>query len=73
MEEALVMTRNLGAAIVIAAGLILAAILTGGLYETRASSDGIFLWRTNRLTGASTICMVKSPNLNPVCYDAKPN
>jgi hypothetical protein len=67
------MTRNLGAAIAIATSLILAAILIGGFYETRTSGDGIFLWRTNRLTGEITLCMVKGPNANPVCYDSKPN
>jgi hypothetical protein len=67
------MSRNLGAAIVITMGLILAAILSGGFYETRASDDGIFLWRTNRFTGATTICMAKSANASPICYDAKSN
>ena len=65
------MIRNLGAVIAITIGLILAAILSGGLYETRASGDGIFLWRTNRFTGAITICMAKTASASPVCYDAK--
>jgi hypothetical protein len=67
------MTRNLGAAIVVGMSLIVAAILFGGIYDSRASGDGIFLWRTNKFTGAITICMAKSATANPVCYDAKRN
>lgn len=67
------MIRNLAAAIAIATSLILAAVLSGGLYETRASGDGIFLWRTNRFTGAITICMAKGASASPVCFDAKSN
>ncbi len=66
------MTRNLGMAIVIAIGLILAALLNGGFYEARVSGDGIFLWRTNRFTGTITMC-VASASASPVCHDAKSN
>jgi len=58
------------AAIVIALGLILAAILNRGFYESRLSSDGLFLWRTNRFTGAITFCMANSAGANPTCRDA---
>ena len=67
------MTRNLGAAIVVAAGLVLAAILTSGLYDSRLSGDGLFLWRTNKFTGAVRVSVVKSAVAGPICYDAKSN
>jgi hypothetical protein len=67
------MTRNLGAAIVITVGLVLAAILTSGLYDSHLSGDGVFLWRTKKFTGAVRVCMVKSAIAGLVCNDAKSN
>jgi hypothetical protein len=65
------MTRNFGAAIVLGAALVLAAMLNGGFYETHAE-QGIFFWRTNRFTGAITICVIQT-GAAPVCYNAKTN
>jgi hypothetical protein len=65
--------RNLGAAIVIAVALVLAAILNGGFYETHIAGEGVFFWRTNRFTGAITICVVQTGGASPVCYNAKTN
>jgi hypothetical protein len=67
------MTQNLGAAIALAIGLVLAAIMTGGLYESRTGGDGVFLWRTKRFTGAVATCVIKSASEGPVCSDAKSN
>ena len=66
------MTRNLGAAIALATGLVLAAIMRGGIYES-SSTNPIFLWRTNRFTGAVTMCISKQGDAAPVCSDAKSN
>ncbi len=72
------MTRlNLGAAIVLAVGLVIASVLIGGIYETRsASENAAFLWRINRFTGSIVICSPVShdphadPNvLAPQCFD----
>jgi hypothetical protein len=67
------MTRNIGAAIVLGAALVLAAMLNGGLYETHVAGEGVFFWRTNRFTGAITICVVQTGGAGPVCYNPKPN
>jgi hypothetical protein len=67
------MTQNLGTAIVIAVSLMVSAILISGIYDSRASGDGIFLWRTNKFTGAITLCVAHSATEGPVCFDAKPN
>jgi hypothetical protein len=43
--------------IIVAVGLVIAALLNGGLYELRASRDpGVFMWRVNKLTGATYFC-----------------
>ncbi|MGA8643875.1 hypothetical protein [Candidatus Binatus sp.] len=67
------MARNFSTAIVVAAGLIVAAMLIGGIYDSRASGDGIFLWRTNKFTGAITLCVAHSASEGPVCFNAKSN
>jgi hypothetical protein len=51
------MRHSLPAAIVIAIGLVLAAVLNGGLYDIRTPKDpAIFMWRVNKLTGATYFC-----------------
>jgi hypothetical protein len=51
-------TRNLGAAVVIAFGLIVATFLHGGIYEFRyaETAPAFVVYRINRFTGRVSFC-----------------
>jgi hypothetical protein len=53
--------ENTFAACIIALGLIIAAILHGGIYQLqRGPGNGEWVFRMNRLTGVLSICAVDS-------------
>jgi len=66
------MAANLKVAIVIGVGFVTAVFLFRGLYESHASENGVFLWRTNRFTGTVTFCAASTGGV-PTCTDAKSN
>jgi hypothetical protein len=72
LKKRRLMTANVRAAIVIAVAIILGATMMGGIYESRASGDGVFFWRINKFTGAIKACRPYA-DASPVCYDAKSN
>ena len=47
---------RMGWAIVLAVGLILAAFAYGGVYQLVVSKEG-FVYRMNRFTGATEVCV----------------
>ena len=54
------MKANIVAACIIALALIVAVALNGGLYQTqKANDDNSAVWRTNKVTGAVSICTIR--------------
>ncbi len=51
------MNRNLGPALVIALGLVVASVLIGGLYNSGTTADGTIIWKVNRFTGEVIVCV----------------
>ena len=49
---------NTRSAIILALGLILAALVYGGMYQvTSTGTDRPFMWRINKFTGSVAVCL----------------
>ncbi len=42
--------------IILAAGIAVASLFHGGIYNVRIANPGLFLWRVNKITGATYLC-----------------
>jgi len=51
------MTSNIRLAIIIAAGLIIAALFHGGIYEMTGTGFDSFAYRLNKFTGSVQVCV----------------
>ena len=66
------MNENLGAAIVLATGIVVASIFIGGICESPSAGNAAYIWRVNRFTGSTVVCspVSKDPDvLAPQCFD----
>jgi hypothetical protein len=69
------MRANLGAAIVLAVGIIAASVLVGGIYELHtAPQNAAFIWRINRFTGSMVLCSPlqvgsRGDTFQPSCFE----
>jgi hypothetical protein len=59
MKKLTEVVRNNAGAVIIAAGLIIAGFLWGGVYTTRSGPRGLAVFRVNRFTGAVVVCFVQ--------------
>jgi len=54
------MRSNIIAASIVALALVVAALLNGGIYQTQKTNFNDAVWRTNKLTGTVSVCIIST-------------